>query len=154
MLLPSGIQNANHVACEIYMHALPLADADIKIINMNQRKRFFLGTITLPYFSIFPEGLLMSIYVLWLGSLPFQSPPLSLANEEENVSFVMRCLVLLWCIFSQTWRNLVIHQLFSSKHRVCLFNFSLDEIVAHFFFSIWFYLASFYSFENTSESNR
>lgn len=66
-------------------------------------------------------------------------------NEEEHVSFVMRRLVLLWCIFSQTWRNLVIHQPFlslpppplhpSSHSTEHAFSTSpLDRAAAHFFF--------------------
>lgn len=84
------------------------------------------------------------VRVLWLPSLPFQSSSLSLSDEEENVSFVMRCLVLLWCVFSQTWRNLVIHQVFFSFSSLSLlFNFCLDETVVHISF---FFLLSRFSF--------
>lgn len=82
----------------------------IQIIYINPRELPQIYSITLfVYFSFRPNNEHMSCDST---RLLFQSLPLSLVNEEENASFVMRPLVLLWQICSQTWRNLVIHQLF------------------------------------------
>lgn len=89
----------------------------------------------------------INVHVLWLGSLPFQSFPLSLAKREENASFVMRCLVLLWCVFSQTWRDLVMHPFFSSSSSSNLRPYS------SILFKLGFYLLNFYiHYEQTNLS--
>lgn len=91
--------------------------------------------------------------VLWLDSLLFFNSDLCLwPKEEENASFVMRCLVLLWRFSSKTWTNLVIHQLLPLLERGLSFQVLFGRVSC--VFSLWFHLVSLNSFENTSESNR
>lgn len=91
--------------------------------------------------------------VLWLGSLLFSIQIFVFdQNEEENASFVMRCLVLLWCFSSKTRTNLVIHQLLPLLEQGLSFQVLFGRVTC--VFSLWFHLVSLNSFENTSESNR
>lgn len=149
MLLPSGISHANHVACEKYIHVNILTHIQMICLSWRERKADLIHvsysnlcfyTVSLSNFLIFSSRSI-NVHLSCDWALCLFNPRLCLwPTRQENVSFVMRRLVLLWCIFSQTWRNLVIHQLFFlppplSLLRACLFNFSL-EILCIFFFSL------------------